>query len=443
MIMDFPINTKHILMLAACIVAVFLSVLGAGYSYLFALVTFIGIFSTIIIFAKPECGLYLVAVFIPIGKYTLPGIPFNVTASDVLIIITLLSWLIRKIVYEKKYKSANDKLFIFLVIFCVLSTLALFNCKNKARGSIELIQTFEYFIVIPYLFLDLIKNPKQIRIILWIMVFGAFVYSPLGILEAVRGIRATSIAGHANAFGAYLAMLIPIVYCLFLNEKKSAKKIILITAMILSALAFMGTLSRGSWLALFAALLVFSVKSGVKKSFFIGITLVIIVFGLVSFLMPGMVTERIKTMTEMKVDTTGERLSQVDNAIDMIKMHPFLGVGMNEAVRYNEVVDTKGGPKIHAEMHNVYLAIASERGLIALFFFLAFVFLYLTRLWHVCTFSNIYGVYFIIFFSASVSFLIGSLFHNSVGRGNGNFFMMIVGMALALQNLSKGENAKG
>jgi hypothetical protein len=40
-------------------------------------------------------------------------------------------------------------------------------------------------------------------------------------------------------------------------------------------------------------------------------------------------------------------------------------------------------------------------------------------------------------FAASLSFLLGNLFHNSVGRGNGNLFMMIVGMVLALHNISR------
>jgi O-antigen ligase len=416
----------------AILVAVALSIFTAKYSFVISVILFLGLLATLFIFSKPELGLYFIAFVIPIGRYTLPGIPFNVTASDVLIIITLVSWLTRKLVYEKKYKPANDSLFIFLSIFCIFSALSLFNCNDKMRGSIELIQTFEYFLVIPYLFLDLIKNKKQIMIILWMMVAGSLIYAPLGILEAVRGMRATSIAGHANAFGAYLAMIIPIIYSLLLKEKRHLQRFIIVCSLVLSALAFMGTLSRGSWLALFASMLVLSFKEGFKKNFIIGVTFIVIISGLVAFLMPEMVSSRIRTMTEMQVETTGERLEQVDNAINMIKTHPFLGVGLNETPDYNPFQHAQG------EVHNFFLQIGAERGLGALTIIIAFFSFYIYRLNKMTnTFIGDYKDYSVVFLSISIAFLVASLFGYPVGRGNANVFMMFVGMSLALSSINK------
>jgi O-antigen ligase len=423
------------------LLAIVFVVLCVYASFLIALGALVGVLATVIMFAKPELGLYILAVIVPIGKFTVPGLPFKMTAADFVIIIMFVSWLLRKLVYEKKYAVAKSKIFIYLILFTLFSGLSIFNSQNKLSSIFELVQTIEYFIIIPYMIFDLTKDVKQIRNILWILVSFGCLFSIYGLYEsAVLGIRSTSIAGHPNAFGIYLAMIIPIIYSLFLVEKRKLNKTLLISMLVLSGGCLLTTLSRAGWLAAFIGILLINVKIGIKRSLIVGLVVLLIFVAIGSFYMPEQVKDRFETFTSKEDDTSGGRIEQYENALDMIKAHPLLGVGLNEAVRYNEVTETEGGPKIHAEMHNFYLAIASERGLIALVFFLLFAFMYLITLWRNCSFTNIYGVYFMAMFAASLSFLFGNLFHNSVGRGNGNLFMMIVGLALALLSIKEKEH---
>lgn len=443
---DYMLNiekNKLIIGLSVGILGLALVILGANFSYLLAFGVLVGILMVISILAKPETGLYFIAAVIPIGRYTVPGLPFYMTMADGLIIIALFSLILRKLVYEKRYKLITDKIFVLLILFTLFSGLSIYNSLNKMSSFFEFIQTIEYFVIIPYLIFDLTKNIKQVRNILWILVVFCGLFSLYGIYEGlVLGMRSMSIAGHANAFGIYLAMIIPITYALFLSAKNKSKKVILIGILGLSGAALLLTLSRAGWLAAIIAILIINFKVGIKRSLIVGLSVLLIFIATSHFYMPDQVKERFKTITSGAEDTSGGRIEQYENALEMVKMHPFLGVGLNEAIRYNEVVETKGGPKIRAEMHNVYLAIASERGLIALVFFLSFVLIYLVSLWRNSTFTNIYGVYFLAMLASSVAFLFGNMFHNSVGRGNGNLFMMIVGMALALQNLYKRDYVK-
>lgn len=434
---------KLIICASIAILGLSLSIIGVNFSFILAFGILIGILMAISIFVKPETALYFIAAIVPIGRFTMPGLPFYMTVADALIVITLFSWIMRKLVYEKRYKLANDKIFVFLAIFAIVSGLSLYNCQDKMRGIFELIQTIEYFIIIPYLFFDLIKNTKQVKNIFWTMAIASCFFAPWGIYEALfRGMRATSIAGHPNAFGIYLAMIIPMAYVLLLDEKHPLRKTFLLGLLVILGLTLMATISRAGWLAASVALILINYKKGIKKTITISLIIIALVGLLVSFYMPETISERIKTITEGKMETTGGRLQQYKNALNMIKAHPFLGVGMDEGYKYN-VFSERGqgiGGEGRAEIHNFFLSIASERGLFSLLAFLGFIFIHLKRM---NTLSNLklknFSSLSLICFTASVAFLIGNLFHNSVGRGNGNMFMMFVGLGLALQSIYRGR----
>ncbi|MCK5306499.1 MAG: O-antigen ligase family protein [Candidatus Omnitrophica bacterium] len=440
------IQIKKIALLGLLIISGFLlAVLSALYSFAVALGVLLGVLASIAIFVKPEMGLYFIAIVVPIGRFTVPGLPFFMTAADVLIILTMLSWLFRKLAYEKKYKMVNNNLFVFLGLFTIFSGLSIYNCIDKVGGTIEFIQTVEYFIIIPYICFDLIKSLRQIRIIAWLMALMSIPFALWGIYEAViLGGRAVSIAGHPNAFGIYLAMIIPLAYVLLLNENNKFAKLILTGALAISAFALMATISRAGWLAASISLVVINFIKGIKKTAILTLSIICLVALLVSFYLPDTVSQRFQTFTKPTSATTGGRLQQYKNALEMIKAHPFFGVGIDEAVRYNlyseqEDLSQKGG----GEIHNFYLSFAAERGLLAFISFITFVFLYLRRLYKLSNLKiPLISDYSLIFLGCSLSFLVGNMFHNSIGRGNGNLFMLIVGMALALNSIYKAEYVK-
>ena len=348
-------KNKLLAICASFILAIVLVVIGIYSSALIAIGVLAGIVATIVIFTKPELGLYILAVVVPIGRFTVPGLPFKMTIADIIILLIFASWILRKLVYEKKYAVVKDKIFVLLVLFTVFSGLSIYNSLNKMSSFFEFIQTIEYYVIIPYLIFDLTRNIKQVRNILWILVAFCGLFSLYGIYEGlVLGLRSTSIAGHANALGIYLAMIIPVIYSLFLSENNKSKKIILIGLLTLGGVALLLTLSRAGWLAAFICILIINFKAGIKRSLMIGLSVLLIFIVVSHFYMPEQIKDRFESFTSDEKDTSGGRVEQYKNALEMIKMHPFLGVGMNEAIRYNEVVETKGGSKVRAEMHNVY-----------------------------------------------------------------------------------------
>lgn len=421
------------------LIAVGLPLLGSITSYLYAFGILIAVAVTIAILVKTQVGLYLIAAVVPVGRYTVPGLPFQMTLADILLIIMLFSWIIRKLVYEKRYKLVNDSIFAFLALFVMFSGLSLYNSQNITRSTFELIQTIEYFLIIPYLFFDMIRNTRQVKKIFWTVVLMSAVFAPIGLYEAIiKGVRATSIAGHPNAFGIYLAMVLPIAYTLFLDEKHPGKKIFLLGLLSLLGFTLMATISRAGWLAAFLALAIVGLKKGIKKSLVIGLVVIGIVGLLVSVFMADTVSSRLGTITEVKTETTGGRIQQYENAFAMIKAHPLLGVGLNEAIRYNITTEVEGGPQIRAEIHNFYLAVAAERGLFALCALLIALGMFLIRMNKIADEKlKTISPYAVILLASSVAFLVGNMFHNSVGRGNGNFFMILVGIGLALSSIKR------
>jgi O-antigen ligase len=70
-----------------------------------------------------------------------------------------------------------------------------------------------------------------------------------------------------------------------------------------------------------------------------------------------------------------ERIQYFRMAIDMIKEHPFLGVGFNNFQLFEDPIQPScPGHLFFSKVHNIYLLIASEMGLLSAGLFLLFIF---------------------------------------------------------------------
>ena len=77
-----------------------------------------------------------------------------------------------------------------------------------------------------------------------------------------------------------------------------------------------------------------------------------------------------------------ERVQYMNMAFEMIQEYPFLGVGFNNFQLYSEPTqEAFPGYFFHSKVHNVYLLIASEIGLIGGVFFLLFLWVILKTAW--------------------------------------------------------------
>ncbi len=188
--------------------------------------------------------------------------------------------------------------------------------------------------------------------------------------------------GHPNELGGYLAAVLPLSLALCLAPfSRKQGSFWRVAAMGTGCAALVLSLSRSAWLAvaLVSVVLLFWTAARLKGRFNWGPILGLSTLGLIAaVLFAPMVIAR---WEEDDRGSTYSRIPQAEMAMGMIRKHPFLGVGLNNygvaSYLYETyVVDPKTRGRVYehwGRIHNVFLQMASEIGLVGLGWFLLFI----------------------------------------------------------------------
>jgi O-antigen ligase len=290
-----------------------------------------------------------------------------------------------------------------LGLLFVPSILSMFFSLDYTYGAYELFRMFEMFlfflVVVNYLKTD--RQLKTVIIILGVdvafqsvMAISQFL-NPWGMYEILSKfgiymgishatpydptspIRACGTTGYCNFLAGFFELTLPLFASLyFFYPMSKTKKRIIVVLLAVSLIALLTTFSRGGLLAIAVAavaLLVLGLRRfpqlgrhALRVSVAVGVQLAII-FALLS--------EKLFMRVQFFMETMEDevRLALMRNALEMIKHNPVVGVGLNN---YPEAFFTYEVTGVDFEMlfpvHNTWLLITSEQGLIGLAAFLLF-----------------------------------------------------------------------
>lgn len=189
-------------------------------------------------------------------------------------------------------------------------------------------------------------------------------YPPVFNLDLVR---ATASFKDSNTLGIYLSALAPIVFGLALFYYRGVKKA---AAVIFSILILAGaalTYSRPTLLALYIALLAFSLARRNKR-----LTAILLIFVFISpFLLPKSIKEWARSVeyNPIRFMCNDDRIAVYRNSVNMIKAHPFVGVGAGAYMKsykyYKEFPEYRNIITLdEMKAHNNFFHMAAEIGLI-------------------------------------------------------------------------------
>ena len=182
------------------------------------------------------------------------------------------------------------------------------------------------------------------------------------------GMRAiTSSFVHYNSFGAYLVVVLPLTGGILLASNSFGPRAIsLLIFSMLSTASIILTFSRGSWIALTCAFIFMLIF--VKKNFKYLIPIFIVIIAM--FLLP-VFHDRILSI--FKTEGDNDRFKYWYTAFNMIKRHPFFGIGVGTFMA--NFFEYSAKPAVRdAYAHNCYLQIWAETGIFSLISFIALLF---------------------------------------------------------------------
>ncbi|MFA6526058.1 MAG: O-antigen ligase family protein [Candidatus Buchananbacteria bacterium] len=221
-----------------------------------------------------------------------------------------------------------------------------------------------------------------------------------------RWLRAYGSFGHPNILGGWLILGIACGFLLWLEYFKSSGKLLpknlklndpqakiflkrwlkILLVLILSLVASAGlffSFSRSAWLALVLIFLAF-IFSSIRlmlalpspKEIFQFLLLpigIIIIFASQFFIFNSLVLIRADTNNRLEAISKNERIDQIGESWRIIKKSPLTGIGINNyTLALNKIAPNQPAYDLQP-VHNIYLLIVSELGIIGLILFIFFI----------------------------------------------------------------------
>ena len=387
-------------------------------------------------------------------------LPFSVAIApapaNVFMGLLIASFLAKRMIKKERLfarTEINLPLLFFFMITC-LSVLNSINLRDTLKGGIlRLLQyAFIFFTVAGE-----VKNKKHAARIIIAAACGLMLASTDAIWQVVTGrdfirgypasiviglTRATASFNDPNVLGVYLSALAPLVFGIALYSHKKTVKTIATIAGLFALTGIVLTYSRPTLLAAYVALLFLGIAG--KNKFLIGALLILALIS--PFIAPKPIKNWAKEVgyNPARFFCNDDRIAAYRNSLNMIKAHPFIGVGANTFMKNYKKY--KASPEYRnvitadfMQAHDNFLHIAGELGLTGLLIFIWLVY----RLFKGC--ANIYerlsdGPARVILLSLAASliaFLVNGLTESSLYSSRvALIFWFLAGFALALNNFT-------
>jgi len=290
---------------------------------------------------------------------------FSIAGTQTALTLAVLIWvilvLLGKIVPPRR--TAVDLPIAFFIAAALAAALlsghriaSLVNLKNLL------------LIVIVYLFGWILDSRREARACFTVLAISGAASSLYGIVvfltargEGALG-RTPGPFSTAMTFGGVLLVLCSLFLAVGIGEGLSRRvRFAVLGSAVLVAVALFFSFTRSSWLGMLASSI--TVVSLLRRRWLIVLAVFIIVGVL---LLPPSYRARITSIWDPRYRTNVQRLEMLRGGWEIIKDHPWFGVGtMDLADTYRRYMPP-GAVHVHGHLHNIFLQVAATMGIIGL-----------------------------------------------------------------------------
>lgn len=395
--------------------------------------------------------LYWSIVIMPFAVAIAPAL------ANIFIGLFCISFIIIKLLRKEKLFN-NRKILLSFSLLIVISLFSFINSvslSTSMHGITKLLKFLLIFVVCS----EGIEDKRHLKRIIFSICCGTTLLSIDALWQSffgfdfVRGAalhhqiglpRASASFPNPNLLGIYLSSFTPLVAGLTILYFKGKKRLFMSGLSVLALIGLFLTFSRGAALATYLAIL-FLCISGKKKLLISGLLAILIIF---PFVMPKDIKKWAKEVNYNPVVfmLNQDRISIYSNTVNMIKHHPFIGVGVNTFSKNYGKYKTESAEKYASTpdtiySHNIYLQMAGETGLLGLAAFFLFLFLVFKNAWN--TYFNLKNEFLravcLSLIACLFAFLVNGLTETSLYNSRvAMIFWYLIGISLSLKRLDRG-----
>lgn len=318
------------------------------------------------VLSRPHYGLYLYSWLSYMNPHRLAyGFAFSFPWAYITAIATLLGVMFSKEPKRMPWTREMTVLLVLILWMVVTSTFAFF--PQLAWPQMEKVAKIMLMIFLTPL---VINSRERVHYLVWVIVLSLAFYGVKGGIFTiahggsyrVQGPEGTFIGGN-NEMALALLMTVPLIRYLHLAEKNRWVRLGLMTGMILTALAAIGSQSRGALVGAAVMGFLFWLKS--RNKFFSAI-LIVAAVSLIASIMPASWHERMNTIENYQEDRSAQgRINAWWTAWNVAQERPLVGGGF-EMFQYPVFKSYAPNPDMVHDVHSIYFEILGEHGFVGL-----------------------------------------------------------------------------
>jgi O-antigen ligase len=369
--------------------------------------------------------------------------------DELLLILIFLAWPVQMALRGKLTYRLTPLDFPICLYAAVAIFLFLVRSPNPGI-ALEGLRVYLEYLLWFFIGSNLLLNKDQARALInWLVILGTLV-ALHGVYQYIIGVpipenwvdstetvrtRVFSIVGSPNVLGSFLVLLLPVTLSQMLSARGRARKYLYALCLAPMALSLIFTFSRGAWLAMAGALIIY----GLIYNWRILLGLALAAYTAPKFI-PG-IADRIGYLLSpayLISSTRAGRVARWNMAINKVKNNPLTGEGFG---RFGGAVAARHIPSSNY-VDNFYLKTAAETGLIGIAA-LAWLLLNGVRC-ALNTYRRLTDPYLKGLAGGLIAGLLGVLLHNGVENifevpMMSTYFWLLLGMTAALPHLKNQE----
>lgn len=332
---------------------------------------------------------------------------FIISLYDITLAVLYILW-ISELVRNKNAKiNFFPRISLPFFFLIGMATLSMASAPFPKLSLFEIVQVFKMYFGFLYI-ANNIKSRREIQFVVVFLLLGLLLESLLGLaqykfdrpfvpsilggpekLGYIRlGEPLSRISGtwvSYNDFAWYLTFMLPISLSLLFSRIKGIYKSMCGLLLVAGIGALICTLSRAGWYsfviaALIVLLLNFSKTKGKTglRNFSTSIVAILIIVSIIVTMNPRFLNIVNRRVFSDDYGAAWSRIPLMQVSYSIIKAHPLLGVGINNYTEIMEDYDTTdiGVTSLTTyQVHNIFLQIAADMGIMALVIFIWLIFM--------------------------------------------------------------------